>query len=55
MQFPLVIRKTDKKNKFVSMFDSGTGFYVRSGVIENGKDTGIDPFMASFPEYCRHV
>lgn len=42
--------KVDKKNKFVSFFDPKTGFYVRSGVIEDGKDTGVDPFMSSYPE-----
>ncbi|MDR1639730.1 MAG: SPASM domain-containing protein [Clostridiales bacterium] len=45
-----MIKKIDKKNKFVSVFNQKTGFYARSGVIENGKDTGVDPFMASFPE-----
>ena len=45
-----MIRKVDVKNKFVSMFDPKTGFYMRSGIIENGKDTGEDPFMTSFPE-----
>ena len=45
-----MIKKIDKKNKFISMFDPNTGFYMRSGVIENGKDTGVDPFMTSFPE-----
>ena len=45
-----MIRKIDEKNKFVSMFDPDTGFYMRSGIIENGKDTGVDPFMTSFPE-----
>lgn len=45
-----MIKKFDKENSFVSMFDPKTGFYMRSGVIENGKDTGEDPFMASFPE-----
>ena len=35
-----MIRKVDKKNRFVSLFDPKTGFYVRSGVMdENGKDT----------------
>ncbi len=43
--------KVDKKNRFVSMFNPETGFYVRSGVFdENGKDTGVDPFMTSYPE-----
>jgi hypothetical protein len=32
------------------MFDPSTGFYARSGVIKNGKDTGVDPFMTSYPE-----
>lgn len=57
-----IIKKVDKKNKFISMFNSKTGFYMRSGVIENGKDTGVDPFMTSYPElidigvmgYCVH-
>lgn len=45
-----MIKKIDKKNKFISMFNPDTGFYMRSGVIENGKDTGVDPFMTSYPE-----
>lgn len=46
-----MIKKIDKKNRFVSMFNPDTGFYVRSGIIdENGKDTGKDPFMTSYPE-----
>lgn len=45
-----MIKKIDKKNKFISMFNPDTGFYVRSGIIEDGKDTGVDPFMTSFPE-----
>ena len=58
-----MIRKVDKKNRFVSLFNPETGFYVRSGVMdENGKDTGVDPFMTSFPElidvgcmgFCTH-
>ena len=40
----------DKKYRFASAFDTETGAYVRTGVLdENGKDTGVDPFMASFP------
>ena len=35
---------------FVSLFDEKTGTYLRTGVIEDGTDTGADPFMASFPE-----
>ena len=46
-----MIRKLDRKHRFVSVFDPKTGFYARSGVFDNtGKDTGVDPFMASFPE-----
>lgn len=40
----------DKKYNFKSAFDTETGAYVRTGILdENGKDTGTDPFMASFP------
>jgi radical SAM protein with 4Fe4S-binding SPASM domain len=58
-----MIKKVDKKNRFISMFNSKTGFYIRSGVIdENGKDTGVDPFMTTYPElidvgimgHCKH-
>ena len=40
----------DQKYHFFSAFDTETGAYVRTGILdENGKDTGVDPFMASFP------
>ena len=40
----------DKKYHFKSIFDDKTGAYVRTGVLdENGNDTGVDPFMASYP------
>lgn len=40
----------DEKYHFKSAFDTETGAYVRTGVLdEDGKDTGVDPFMASFP------
>lgn len=45
-----MIRKIDKENKFISVFNPETGFYMRSGIIEDGKDTDVDPFMTSFPE-----
>lgn len=46
-----MITKFDSKFRFKSMFDPKSGFYVRTGILdESGKDTGIDPFMASFPE-----
>ena len=40
----------DTKFHFKSAFDTCTGAYVRTGLLdETGKDTGVDPFMASFP------
>lgn len=46
-----MIVKVDRKNKFISYFDPNTGYYERTGVIDkNGIDTGVDPFMTSFPE-----
>lgn len=43
--------KWDSKYNFKSIFNTKTGFYMRTGVIdETGHDTGVDPFMASFPE-----
>ena len=46
----MVIRKVDKEHHFVSIFNTKTGEYCRTGIIKDGKDTGEDPFMASFPE-----
>ena len=42
--------KLRKEKDFVSFFDETSGKYIRSGIIIDGKDTGEDPFMASFPE-----
>lgn len=40
----------DTKYHFKSAFDTETGAYIRTGILdENGNDTGVDPFMASFP------
>lgn len=40
----------DRKYHFISAFDTETGAYVRTGVLdEQGRDTGVDPFMASYP------
>lgn len=39
-----------RERNYVSLFDEKTGRYFRSGIIADGKDTGKDPFMASFPE-----
>ncbi len=43
-------RRADRANGFLSIFDEKTGFYYRSGVMEQGRDTGREPFMAKFPE-----
>ena len=41
---------SDEKYHFRYFFDNETGFYLRTGVLdETGKDTGVDPFMGSFP------
>ena len=40
----------DKKYNFKTAFDTVTGMYVRTGVLDaEGNDTGADPFMASYP------
>ena len=40
----------DDKYKFEYAFDTETGAYFRSGILnDDGNDTGINPFMASFP------
>ncbi|MBR1433063.1 SPASM domain-containing protein [Ruminococcus sp.] len=40
----------DKKYHFKYAFDTETGMYIRTGILdESGKDTGVDPFMGSFP------
>ena len=53
----------DKKYHFWSAFDTEAGAYIRTGILDKeGKDTGIDPFMASYPHlidvgimgHCNH-
>ena len=40
----------DKQYNFKYGFDTETGAYVRTGILdEEGHDTGIDPFMGSYP------
>ena len=41
--------RVDPKYSFISVFDDESGAYLRTGIIEHGRDTGKDPFMASFP------
>ena len=54
---------SDTKYCFKYFFDSKTGAYVRTGILdENGMDTGKDPFRGSFPHlidvgimgHCKH-
>lgn len=41
---------SDKKYKFNTAFDTASGAYVRTGILDaHGKDTGVEPFMASYP------
>lgn len=47
----MLLKKYDRTNKFKAVFDTVSGTYMRSGVLaDDGKDTGIDPFMTTFPE-----
>lgn len=47
----MLIKYVDRKHRFREIFNTENGFYVRSGVIdENDHDTGVDPFMRSFPQ-----
>lgn len=40
----------DRKYNFKSAFDTETGAYIRTGILdEHGRDTGVDPFMAFYP------
>jgi len=40
----------DEKYHFRVDFDTRSGYYLRTGILsEKGKDTGAEPFMASFP------
>ena len=46
----MIQKHYDEKFKFISMFNPETGAYIRTGILnEQGWDTGVDPFMASFP------
>ena len=41
---------SDKKYKFNTLFDTEKGTYIRTGILDDkNQDTGIDPFMASYP------
>lgn len=46
-----MITVNDKKYHYISAFNSENGQGIRSNIYdEYGNDTGIDPFMGSFPE-----
>lgn len=46
----------DEKYSFTSAFDTSTGAYIRTGIIDPmGIDTGVDPFMASYPVYSSYI
>lgn len=42
--------RSNKEENYISFFNPNTGQYMRTGILKDGKDTGIDPFMAQFPE-----
>jgi radical SAM protein with 4Fe4S-binding SPASM domain len=55
--------RIDKSFSFYSIFNPYTGEYHRSNILKNGIDSGVDPFMASFPHlidvgimgHCSHA
>lgn len=58
-----MIHRDDLKYGFYSKFNTKTGLYIRSNILDtNGRDTGREPFMASFPHlldvgimgHCEH-
>lgn len=45
-----ILRYFDKTFKFAEIFDTDSGFYLKTAVLdENGKETAHEPFMRSFP------
>lgn len=45
-----MIRYFDNKYHFAELFDENTGTYIRTGILDDKmNDTGVDPFMRSFP------
>jgi len=56
-------RVYDRKYSYIYYFDSTTGAYLRTGILdENGFDTGMNPFQGEFPHlidigvmgHCEH-
>lgn len=47
----MILTHVDKPYRFISKFDTTTGFYLRSNTFDKvGLMTNDEPFMASFPE-----
>lgn len=47
----MILKKFDKNYKFISVFNTENGFYMRTGILDSkGKDTGTEAFQSSFPE-----
>lgn len=53
----------DPKYRFMAVFNKKSGVYVRTGILDqHGRDTQVEPFMASFPHlidvgimgHCEH-
>lgn len=50
-EIQMKITKVDRKYRFVATFETTTGEYMRTGVIDSsGHETSEDPFQASYPE-----
>lgn len=50
MKICMRYKMIDPKYHFVSVFDTKTGAYLRSDVLDEwGRSSGFDPFMASYP------
>lgn len=45
-----ITQYVDRENRFFEIFNQNTGFYLRTGVLnEKGRDTKVDPFKRNFP------
>src|SRR5574343_760419 len=59
----MIQKYVDGNNNFFEIFNSTNGHYIRSGIIEDNMDTGVDPFMRNFPSlldigimgHCNHA
>ena len=46
----IISMKVIRGKNYISFFKEKTGEYLRTGILKDGVDTGVDPFMADFPE-----